>query len=125
MNNVQKESIDDVQELKIKMEDTVQHITGLKDDYEVRNIKQMHCSGMHNLLSLIVQKKLSAKEVEINQLNDEVTELNLKQTELKTENKILKRKIEQWRDSAKVSTISELLIDFSLQLHMYVQYGIC
>ena len=52
--------------------------------------------------------------MEINQLNDAVTELYLKQNDLKTENKILKRRIQQWRDSAKVSTISELLIDFSL-----------
>ena len=39
MNNVQKESIDDVQELKIKMENTMQYVPRLKDDYEVRNIK--------------------------------------------------------------------------------------
>ena len=102
MNNVQKESIDDVQELKIKMEDTVQYVARLKDDYEVRNIKQMHCSDMHSLLSLTVQKKLSAKEVEINQLSDEVTELKLKQNELRIENKMLKRRIEQWRESLKV-----------------------
>ena len=52
--------------------------------------------------------------MEINQLNDAVAELNIKQNDLKTENKILKRRIEQWRDSAKVVNISKLLIDFNL-----------
>ena len=55
-------------------------------------------------ISLIVQTKLLAKEVEINLLNDVITELRPKQNEVKTENEMLKRRTEEIRESSKVSS---------------------
>ena len=48
--------------------------------------------------------------MEINQLNDTIAELEIKHNEVKTENKMLKRRIEQLRELSKVLFLPKISV---------------